>query len=194
MPGPKGPTGPPGPPGPVIPARTICVQLPTLFSTQTTTASDTSQLVFINITPPGTYVAPYAVQSIAVPRAISYPILSFTVTPPSVPGGPSGIAINIEVPVEIRATDANGTSFTITGRVFVPIGFSMMLPPNFILRDLQALVTLSDASAVITSLTEITLSAVYTFCFNAFQTEMVSLQAGLTACACNGVPLVLGGP
>lgn len=170
------------------------MQLATLFATQTASAASTSQLAAVRVTPPGTFTAPFTVLGIEVPRAISYLVISFQVTPPSMPGAPSVITATIEVPIEIQALDANQAPFTINGVVFVPVSASIQLPPDFILRDLQALVTLGAATAVITSLTEITVTADYIFCFNAFRTEMVSLQAGLSACACNGIPVILGGP
>ncbi len=192
-PGPRGPAGPQGPPGPVLPARTICVQLPTLFSTQTTSASDTSQLSFIRVTPPGTYTAPFTVQSIVTVAAFNYNVFDFSVTPPSVPGEPSVITMTMEVPLEIRAVDANAARFAIAGSVFIPVSVSVVLPANFTSRNLQALATLVRAEATITSLTEVEVTAEYILCFNAFQPEMVSLQAGLTACGCNGIPIVVGG-
>ncbi len=196
VPGPQGmpgPQGPQGPPGPTFPARTVCVQMNTLFSTQTISVTHTGELVFSSVTPPGTYVAPFTVQSIALVPSVSYNTIAFSITPPSIPGGPSVMTMTLETRVEIHAVDANAAPFTIVGRVYVPMSVSMGLPPGFTSRNLQAMVTLGAASAIITSMTEATVTAEYTVCFNAFQTEMVSLQAGLAACACNGVPVITGG-
>ncbi len=191
-PGPQCPAGPPRPPCPVLPSRTICVHLRTLFSTQTVSISDAAQLSSVTVTPPGMYVEPFTVQSITLDTAFTYSAFNFAVTPPPAPGGASVISMTMEIPIKMSALDANASSIEISGRAFIPLSVSMVLPPDFNTANLEALVTLGEASAVITNLAEITLTAEYAICFNSFQPEMVALQTGLTACACNGVPLVIG--